>query len=198
MKVKIHLILTAVILIALGVICIIYPSNSLGPMTWLLGALILATGCFTILFSLKAQKVLPNASSSTLLGVFQIMLGSLLVISSFGEDKNSIIGMLFAIWVMYEGLSLSISSFGYKKAQYKQWWIMLLFGLLNVLLGYLAFINAADISAFLAVCVGLGVVSNGVMRIIAFIAIGRIEKRLKESSDFDSAEIFDDEQSEKQ
>ena len=106
--------------------------------------------------------------------------------------------MLFAIWVMYEGLSLSISSFGYKKAQYKQWWIMLLFGLLNVLLGYLAFINAADISAFLAVCVGLGVVSNGVMRIIAFIAIGRIEKRLKESSDFDSAEIFDDEQSEKQ
>ena len=83
MKVKIHLILTAIILMAVGVLCVIYPENSLGPLTWLLGVLILASGCFTILFSLKAQKILPNASSTTLLGVFQIMLGSLFVMSTF-------------------------------------------------------------------------------------------------------------------
>lgn len=183
MKVKIHLILTAIILMAVGVLCVIYPENSLGPLTWLLGVLILASGCFTILFSLKAQKILPNASSTTLLGVFQIMLGSLFVMSTFNMLKNNAIGVLFAIWVMYEGLSLVISSFGYKKATFKHWWIMLLFGLLNVVLGYVALLNAEDVSKVLTVFVGLGVVANGVMRIVAFIAITRIEKKLKQQQE---------------
>lgn len=189
MKVKIHLILTAIILVAAGVLCIIYPKDSLGPLTWLLGAMILATGCFTILFSLKAQKIIPNASNSTLLGVFQIMLGSLFVMNSFSLLKESAIGVLFAIWVMYEGLSLTITSFGYKKAKFGHWWIMLLFGLLNVGLGYAALLNAESISTVLAVFVGVGIVCNGIMRIVAFVAIGRMEKRMKEIEKLNNAEI---------
>lgn len=180
MKVKVNLILTAVIMIAVGVLFVIYPKDSLGLLTWLLGVLILASGVFTILFSLKAQKVLPNASSSTLLGVFQIMLGSLFVLNHFDKLQEGAIGVLFAIWVMYEGLSLVISSFGYKKATFRRWWVMLLFGLLNVVLGYVALLNADKISPVLAVIVGLGIVANGVMRIVAFIAITRIEKKLKQ------------------
>lgn len=180
MKVKVNLILTAVIMIAVGVLFVIYPKDSLGLLTWLLGVLILASGVFTILFSLKAQKVLPNASSSTLLGVFQIMLGSLFVLNHFDKLQEGAIGVLFAIWVMYEGLSLVISSFGYKKATFRHWWVMLLFGLLNVVLGYVALLNADKMSPVLAVIVGLGIVANGVMRIVAFIAITRIEKKLKQ------------------
>lgn len=180
MKVKVNLIFTAVIMIAVGVLFVIYPKDSLGLLTWLLGVLILASGVFTILFSLKAQKVLPNASSSTLLGVFQIMLGSLFVLNHFDKLQEGAIGVLFAIWVMYEGLSLVISSFGYKKATFRHWWVMLLFGLLNVVLGYVALLNADKISPVLAVIVGLGIVANGVMRIVAFIAITRIEKKLKQ------------------
>lgn len=191
MKAKIHLILTAIILIAVGVICIIYPNDSLGPLTWLLGVLVLASGCFTILFSLRAQNVLPNASSSTLLGVFQIMLGTLFILSSFGRLKDGAIGVLFATWVMFEGLSLLISSFGYKKAKFQSWWIMLLLGLLSVILGYLALLNADKISVVLAIFIGIGIVANGVVRIIAFIAISRIEKQLKEANKFDQAEILD-------
>ena len=183
MKVKVNLILTAVIMIAVGVLFVIYPKASLGTLTWLLGVLILASGCFTILFSLKAQKILPNASSSTLLGVFQIMLGSLFVLNHFGMLKDSAIGVLFATWVMYEGLSLVISSFGYKRATFGNWWVMLLFGLLNVVLGYVALLYAEQISTVLAVIVGLGIVGNGVMRIVAFIAIQRIEKRLKQQAE---------------
>ena len=181
MKVKIHLILTAIIMVAVGVLCVIYPENCLGTLTWLLGVLILASGCLTILFSLKAQKIIPNASSTTLLGVFQIMLGSLFVMSSFGMLKPNALGVLFATWVMYEGLSLLVSSFGYKKSQFRHWWIMMLFGLLNVALGYVALLFAEELSRVLVVFVGLGIVCNGVMRIVAFIAITRIEKRLKEA-----------------
>ncbi len=192
MKVKVHLILTAIILVAVGVLCVSYPEKSTQSLTWLLGVLILASGCFTILFSLKAQKIIPNASSSTLLGVFQIMLGSLFIISTFGALNTNAIGVLFATWVMYEGLSLLISSFGYKKAQYGNWWIMLLVGLLNVVLGYIALLNAEDVSKVLTVIVGLGIVADGVMRIVAFIAIARIEKRLKEATRFDEAEVLEE------
>ena len=192
MKVKVNLILTAVIMIAVGVLFVIYPMASLGledkgekSLTWLVGVLILASGCFTILFSLKAQKILPNASSSTLLGVFQIMLGSLFVLSHFDLLKDNAIGVLFGTWVMYEGLSLVVSSFGYKKATFKHWWVMLLFGLLNVVLGYVALLYAdpEQISTVLIVIVGLGIVCNGVMRIVAFIAIARIEKRVKQQAE---------------
>lgn len=198
MKVKINLVLTAVILVAVGVLCVIYPENSLGPLTWLLGALILLSGCFTIIFSLKAQKIIPNASSTTLLGVFQIMLGSLFVISAFNMLKPNAIGVLFSTWVMYEGLSLLVSAFGYKKAHFGNWWIMLLFGLLNVALGYIALLNAENISKFLAVLVGLGIIADGVMRIVAFIAITRIERKLKETSKFDDAEVVEDNQDKKE
>ena len=46
--------------------------------------------------------------------------------------------------------------------------------------GYVALLNADKISPVLAVIVGLGIVANGVMRIVAFIAITRIEKKLKQ------------------
>ena len=78
-------------------------------------------------------------------------------------------------------LSLLVSSFGYKKSQFRHWWIMMLFGLLNVALGYVALLFAEELSKVLVVFVGLGIVCNGVMRIVAFIAITRIEKRLKET-----------------
>lgn len=192
MKVKVNLVLTAIILVAVGMLCIIYPEKSLGPLTWLMGALILVSGCFTIIFSIKAQKIIPNASSTTLLGVFQIMLGSLFIMNTFDMLKPDAIGVLFATWVMYEGLSLLISSFGYKRANFGHWWIMLLFGLFNVVMGYIALLNANTISTVLAVLVGIGIVADGVMRIVAFIAISRIEKKLKAATQFETAEVVEE------
>ena len=74
-RVNIYLFLSALLLIVLGVVCILNPGESFVTMAWLVGLLILLTGVFGLLFGLRAQRYLPNAGSTTLLAVFQIVVG---------------------------------------------------------------------------------------------------------------------------
>jgi CDP-diglyceride synthetase len=77
-KVNIYLIVTAVLLILLGVVCIFNPGAGFASAAWLMGLLILCSGISSLIFGLRAQAFLPNAGSTTLLALFQIVVGLML------------------------------------------------------------------------------------------------------------------------
>lgn len=177
-KVNIYLILTALLLIVLGVVCIFNPGEAFVAASWLVGLLILLTGIFGLLFGLRAQRFLPNAGSTTLLAVFQIIVGLLFLCNGLVAAESLII--VFVMWVIFEGISLAVLSFDYKKSGYDGWWIMLLLGILSLGLGIIALHNPAGVGIFLSVLLGLGILANGVTRIIAVFALKRIQNRLRD------------------
>lgn len=189
-KVNIYLIITAVLLIALGVICIIHPGASFASAAWLMGLLIIASGVFSLIFGLRAQAFLPNAGSTTLLAVFQIIVGLMLATNLLASEVALI--AVFSMWVMFEGVSLAVLSLDYKKGGYDRWWLMLLLGLCSIILGFLALRNPERTGIILGVLLGLGILANGIVRIVAFFGLRRIENSVRELQESATATPIDE------
>lgn len=189
-RINTYLIITAVLLIALGVVCIIHPGASFASAAWLMGLLIIASGVFSLIFGLRAQAFLPNAGSTTLLAVFQIIVGLMLATNILASEVALI--AVFSMWVLFEGVSLAVLSLDYKKGGYDRWWLMLLLGLCSIILGFLALRNPERTGVFLGVLLGLGILANGIVRIVAFFGLKRIENRLRDLEESANATPIDD------
>ena len=191
-RINFYLIVTALLLIVLGVVCILNPGEAFATMAWLIGLLILLTGVFGLLFGLRAQKYLPNAGSTTLLAVFQIVVGLLFVCHGLLAAETLIV--IFAIWVMFEGISLAVLSFDYKRSGYDRWWLMALLGLCSLLLGFFALRRPEGVGTFFGILLGIGIFANGIERIVAFSAMKRIQKRVRDLKESTTAVNIDDKQ----
>ena len=189
-RINIYLIVTAVLLIALGIVCIFNPGASFVSAAWLMGLFILASGISSLIFGLRAQAFLPNAGSTTLLAVFQIIIGLMLAANLLASEIALI--AVFAMWVMFEGVSLSVLSIDYKKGGYDRWWLMLLLGVCSIILGFLALREPEYTGTFLGILLGLGILANGIVRIVAFFGLKRIEKRLSDIHESATAKPIDE------
>ena len=189
-RINIYLIITAVLLIALGVVCIFNPGAGFGSAAWLMGLFILASGISSLIFGLRAQAFLPNAGSTTLLAIFPIIVGLMLATNILASQIALI--AVFAMWVMFEGVSLAVLSIDYKKGGYDRWWVMLLLGVCSILLGFLAIRKPESTGAFLGILLGLGILANGIVRIVAFFGLKRIENRLRDLKESVTARPIDD------
>jgi uncharacterized membrane protein HdeD (DUF308 family) len=192
-RVNTYLLITALLMIVLGVVCILNPVDIFNSMAWLVGLLILCTGVTSLFFGLRAQRYLPNAGSTTLLAVFQILVGLMML----GNSVMSAIAIvaIFAIWVMFEGVSLSVLSFDYKRSGYERWWIMLLLGLCSLMLGFLALRKPESVEALMGILLGIGIFANGIERIVAFSALKRIGNTVRDIRESRDAINIDDMQS---
>lgn len=189
-RINIYLIVTAVLLIALGIVCIFNPGASFASAAWLMGLFILASGISSLIFGLRAQAFLPNAGSTTLLAVFQIIIGLMLAANLLASEIALI--AVFAMWVMFEGVSLAVLSIDYKKGGYDRWWLMLLLGVCSIILGFLALREPEYTGTFLGILLGLGILANGIVRIVAFFGLKRIEKRLRDIQESATAKPIDE------
>ena len=189
-RINIYLIVTAVLLIVLGVVCIFNPGAGFVSAAWLMGLFILASGISSLIFGLRAQAFLPNAGSTTLLAIFQIIVGLMLATNILASQIALI--AVFAMWVMFEGVSLAVLSIDYKKGGYDRWWVMLLLGVCSILLGFLAIRKPESTGAFLGILLGLGILANGIVRIVAFFGLKRIENRLRDLKESATARPIDD------
>jgi len=189
-KINIYLIVTALLLIVLGIVCILNPGASFASAAWLMGVVILVSGVSSLIFGLRAQAFLPNAGSTTLLAIFQIIVGLMLATNIVASEVALIV--VFSMWVIFEGVSLSVLSIDYKRSHYDRWWLMLILGVCSIVLGFLALREPETTSAFLGMLLGLGIVANGIIRIVAFFGLRRIEKRLRDIKESATATPIDD------
>ncbi|KWW29547.1 MAG: hypothetical protein AUK63_1458 [bacterium P3] len=189
-KLNIYLIVTALLLMVLGVACMIHPGEIFVSMAWLAGLLILLSGCSTLLFGLRAQRLLPNAGSTTLLGVLQIIVG--LIFFSNGFIAAGTMVVVFSLWVMFEGISLWVLAFDYKRGGYTKWWVMLLLGFCSMVLGFLALHNPSTTGSVLGFLIGTGIFANGVVRLVALVALKHIGNRLRDLRESATAIPIDD------
>ena len=189
-RINIYLIITALLLIVLGVVCIFNPGASFASAAWLMGLVILVSGVSSLIFGLRAQAFLPNAGSTTLLAVFQIIVGLMLASNILVSEVSLIV--VFSMWVIFEGVSLSVLSIDYRKGGYDRWWLMLILGVCSIVLGFLALREPETTGAFLGVLIGLGILANGIIRIVAFFGLRRINKRLRDLKESATATPIDD------
>ena len=175
---KIWICIAGVLLVILGIICLVRPAGTLFAAAWLIGLLTLLSGIAELVFTLNTQRFLPNSGTRMLSALFQIILGCIFLSHKILLSVS--LPVVFAVWVMVEGIITIVKSLDYKEVGFNLWWCILVLGIAAAVLGFLG-LRHPDVSGkVLATFIGLGVIANGLSYIIAINGVNRFEKRVDE------------------
>ena len=175
---KILLAVAGILLIVLGIVCIANPAATLFSTAWMIGCLTLVSGIAELIFTFKTQAFLPNSGTRMLSSILQILLG----IFFLGHNLFVTISLpiIFASWILIEGIIVAVQSFDYKQLGFSAWWSVLLLGIAGAVLGFLGLKNPDVAGTALSWIIGLGIISAGVAYLLALFGINRVENHLKQ------------------
>lgn len=179
---KIWLCIAGLLLIILGVVCIAKPDITLVSAAWTLGCLTLIAGVAKMVFTLKTQAFLPNSGTRMLSALMDIFFGCFFLFNILGTAIS--LPVVFAIWVMVEGIVIAVQSFDYKAVGFPQWWVLLILGVCGAVLGFFGLRNLDVTAGVLSTIIGLGIIANGLAYILAVMGVNRFEKKTDEIARF--------------
>ena len=93
----------------------------------------------------------------------------------------TILPIIFAVFLIIEGINLAIRSFDYKKIGFRLWWLNLSLGIIAAVLGFISIGTPSFGGAALSTVLGIGLIIVGVVYFIALCSINRFEKRLNDN-----------------
>ena len=179
---KLWLCIAGLLLIILGVVCIAKPDITLVSAAWTLGCLTLIAGMAKMVFTLKTQAFLPNSGTRMLSALLDIFFGCFFLFNILGTAIS--LPVVFAIWVMVEGIVIAVQSFDYKAVGFPQWWVLLILGVCGAVLGFFGLRNLDVTAGVLSTIIGLGIIANGLAYILAVVGVNRFEKKTDEIARF--------------
>ena len=174
---KIWLCLAGILLIVLGVICIAKPNITLVSAAWILGFITLLTGIFKLVFTVRTQAFIPNSGTRMLSALLDIFFGCFLLFNLLGTAVA--LPVVFAIWVIIQGVAIAVQSFDYKKVGFPQWWVLLILGIIGAVLGFIGLKDLDLAAKTLSTLIGLGIIANGLAYILAVVGVNRFDRELK-------------------
>lgn len=177
-RAKILLTLAGVLLVVLGVICLFKPVETLLASAWIIGCMTLISGLLTLLFTFHTQMFLPNSGTRMLSGLLQMLLGIFFLCNNAALAAS--LPIVFAIWVMVEGIVLFIESFDFKKFGFGFWWFIMLLGLAAAVLGVFGLCNLEATGKTLSILIGLAIIANGISYLVALAGIDKFITKVKE------------------
>ena len=140
-------------------------------------------GCFTLfagiskmVFTFKTQHFLPNSGSRMLSALLQIILGLMFL----GNNLFVAISLpvIFAMWVLFEGVLIAVQSFDYKKVGFSNWWLILILGIAGAVLGILGLRNPDVTATTLSTLIGIGIIALGAAYLLALLGIKKFENKV--------------------
>ena len=174
---KIWLCIVGILLIAMGVYCFSNPSLTMLATAQILGIALIVTGITEMVFTFRTQAFLPFSGTRMLSGLLDILFGCFILFHVFGAAMS--LPMIFAIWVIIEGISVAVQSFDYKKAGFSKWWLIFLFGVCAAVLGFFGLRDLAATAATLSIFIGIALILSGLANIFAVIGVSRLEDTLR-------------------
>lgn len=178
---KIWLVIAGVLLVALGVLCLCQPTETLFATAWMIGCFTLISGISKMVFTFRTQKFLPNSGSRMLSALLLIILGIIFLANNLFVTIS--LPIIFAMWVLIEGVIVVVNSFDYKKYGFQYWWVILLLGLAGAVLGVLGLRNPDVTAVTLSTFIGIGIILIGVGYIVAVWGVNKFEKQVKQKVD---------------
>ena len=173
---KIWLVISGILLVALGIMCIANPEATLFATAWLIGCFTLFSGISRMVFTFKTERFLPNSGTRLLSAILQILIGILFLCNNIFVAIS--IPIVCAMWVIIEGIIIFIQSFDFKKVGFSSWWILMLLGIACAALGVLGMYHLETTGHIVAILIGVGIIAIGVAYLVAFSGIHKFDKEV--------------------
>ena len=173
---KIWLVISGILLVALGILCIANPEATLFTAAWMIGCFTLVSGISRMIFTFRTERFLPNSGTRLLSSLLQIVLGFLLLCNNIFVALS--IPIVVAMWMIFEGIIIFIQSFDFKKVGFSLWWLLMLLGIASAALGILGMYNLEATGYIVAILIGVGIIAMGVAYLVAYCGIHKFDKEV--------------------
>ena len=173
---KIWLLISGILLVALGILCIANPEATLFATAWFIGCFILFSGISRLVFTFRTERFIPNSGTRMLSALLQIFLGILFLCNNIFVTLS--IPIVFAMWVLTEGIIIFIQSFDFKKVGFSSWWALTLLGIAIAALGVLGLYYWEATGNIVAILIGVGIIAMGIAYLVAFSGIHKFDKEV--------------------
>ena len=172
---KILMCLSGIALVALGVLCIIYPGATLLSLAWLIALLFYLGGCSQMAFWARARKIIPHSGLVFLSALLQIILGCMMLFTP--QPTMIVLPFIFAFWLLFEGVNLAITAVDIKRVGFRKWWVLFCIGLVAAAFGVCCLFYPNVSVETIAVLVGIGIILSGVGYWVRVALVNKVEKR---------------------
>ena len=174
---KLWMCLAGLALVVFGVLVIKNPGATMGSISVAIGIALLVSGCATFAGWMSVGRLLPGRHLWFFSALAQIILGISVLCSPV--SLALVLPLLFAFWLLYEGVSLALEAFDFKRVGFNNWWIVLGLGILVGSLGIYGLYNPEASAATISWLVGLSIIFDGIGYWVRLFIVNKFEKKLE-------------------
>lgn len=156
---KIGYVVSEAVLIALGVILVIWPTASMLTISYAIGSVILASGIIRVIGYFSKDLYSLAFQFDLALGIFTILFGIILLTHPRWIILS--IPVLIGLFVLINGLFTLQTSIDARKFGMKYWWIMTVMAILSSVLGIVLILNPFNSAKILVVLIGITMIFTG-------------------------------------
>ena len=132
-SIKVNILSSAILCIALGIVLVAYPNTSLTLVCRAVGVIVLITGLGFVLGYLRGGKKQWYGKIELVFGTILAIVGAFLVLRPLG--LISIIPIIFGILFIYHGLANMRQAFELRQYKDRGWWLPVLIAATTIVLG---------------------------------------------------------------
>mgnify|MGYP002515817814 FL=1 len=167
----------SILMIAAGIVCFALPvGTSIRVFSYIVGALVLCMGIVELVMFFTSAGIvgggmfLADGIITTLLGIF--FLANVNVV-------EAILPIVFAMWFIYEGISELVLAIQAGKFQVPNWWVLLIFAIIEIIFGFVALFDPISSAISLTVLVGIFLFVRGLSMLGDWIVALRVKNFAK-------------------
>lgn len=171
---KFFMVLTGLLFIVAGVLCIVRPTDALLSAAWIVGLLVLCSGVTSLVSWITLHFIIPRSSSLLLSSVLQIVMGVMMMNHNF---TTAVISIYFlAALLLVEGLNVMMSGFAFKTVGFRRWWLISLLGVLLLAGGIGSFVYPMTSGQVVGIAFGVILLALGFFYFLSISAIRYVKK----------------------
>ena len=157
---KFFIALSGILMIVVGIIALVNPAATLVSLAVIIGVFTLISGITTIIYYFSGAKAMYGSGWILFEGLLSLLLGILFLCNEI--LVADVLPIVFAMWVLFSGITKIISASDIKKFGAKHWWVVLISGIVSTLVGICALVAPIVGVIAITVFVGIGFIMDGI------------------------------------
>ncbi|MBQ6961092.1 MAG: DUF308 domain-containing protein [Clostridia bacterium] len=171
-KLKESWIFSAIVIIVLGLVLVLFPAATLSAINYIMGGLAIAMGVIRTVRYFKQDHTYPYLFQSDLVvGLLSVGFGIFMV--SQPVKVLSLLPHVFGILMVGFGVGGILRAVDAKKAGISYWGVLLALSILSIVLGWLIMANPFGTMETVTIVIGAGLIYQGVTDIVTVLAVAK-------------------------
>lgn len=158
--------ITAIIMLAVGIVVLIWPAAANRILAFVLAALVLIAGMVrTFFYFYRHESTSPFSFGGLTLGLTLLAVGLFLLLQP--EVLIAVLPVILGCMLVFTGFGSLQTGFSLMRLKINKWFIPLIFALAALICGFLALFNSFGTANVLMVFLGISIVVEGVLQLVS-------------------------------